>query len=93
MTPDLLYALALIVVVAGFLAVLDRRDRRAADERRVERAAHREEVQVLLQRIHAPELAAHQHATKDATPDEPAVGWDDDEGYWESKGYAPGGDG
>jgi hypothetical protein len=47
------------VVIAGFLALLDRKDRR-----------HAAEIQVLLQRIQAPEVAVAQHASVTSEPDE-----------------------
>jgi hypothetical protein len=50
-------AAALILSVAGFLVILDRRDQRDRDER-----------QMLLQRIQAPEQAVYEHATRAPDP-------------------------
>lgn len=46
-------AVCLILAVAGFLVLLDRKDQR-----------DREERQVLLQRIQAPDAAVYEHATQ-----------------------------
>lgn len=51
---------ALILTVAGFLVLLDRRDARG----KLERDADREERQTLLQRIQAPESATYEHAAQ-----------------------------
>jgi hypothetical protein len=56
---------ALIVTVAGFLVLLDRRDARLTEER----DRDREERQVLLQRIQAPESATYEHAVQQMPPD------------------------
>lgn len=59
----------LALTITGFLILLDRKDARASVERgrvidqfAAERAQHRRELQVLIQRIHAPEAAAIEHA-------------------------------
>lgn len=49
--------IGLFAVILAFLVLLDRRDTRAARER----AADREELQTLLQRIQAPHAAVHEH--------------------------------
>lgn len=49
--------IGLFAVIFAFLVLLDRRDERAVRER----AADREELQVLLQRIQAPHAAVHEH--------------------------------
>jgi hypothetical protein len=51
---------ALILTLAGFLVLLDRKDARA----KLERDADRTERQVLLQRIQAPEAATYEHAAQ-----------------------------
>jgi hypothetical protein len=66
----------LFVTVAAFVILLDRKDKRAHEERqadRLERAA-------LLQRIQAPELAVVRHDVDQVSeaPQPPT----DDEGYW-----------
>jgi hypothetical protein len=49
---------ALILAVAGFLVLLDRRDVRDRAER-----------QILLQRIQAPDAAVYEHAAAQQAPD------------------------
>lgn len=79
---SLLYAIAAIAVICGFLLVLDRRDARA----QLERAADREERQALLQRIQAPSEAVFEHATREAPPVALAPpAFDDDEEYWQAR--------
>lgn len=63
----------LILHTLGFLLVLDRKDARASAERArtldqiiEERVQHRRELQVLIQRIHAPEVAAVRHDAEQA---------------------------
>lgn len=51
---------ALFLTIAGFLVLLDRKDKRERDERAT-----------LLQRIQAPEAATYEHAVQHAPPDEP----------------------
>jgi hypothetical protein len=57
---------ALVLTITGFLALLDRKDARA----KAERDADREERQVLLQRIQAPEAAIVDHSMRNV-PDDP----------------------
>lgn len=63
----------LILTVAGFLVLLDRKDRR-----------EREERGLLLQRIQAPEVAVAQAASTGAA-DLPAVNLEVDEDYWSAQ--------
>ena len=58
MTVALVGLLAFVVV--GFLVVLDRRDKRAHEERQ----AHRLEVVGLVRRVQAPEVAVAQDAAQ-----------------------------
>lgn len=67
-------AAALILTIAGFLVLLDRKDGRA----KLERDADRAERADLLQRIQAPQLAVIDHAQRDAEDDPMPV--TDDEG-------------
>lgn len=76
--------LALIgMTVAGFLVLLDRKDRRM--HKRLD--AHREEVAGLCQRIQAPQVAVAQHAAIGVV-DPPAVNPHDDEDYWAARDEA-----
>lgn len=52
-------AIALIAQTAAFVWIIDRKDKRERDER-----------QVLLQRIQAPEAAVYEHATQNAPEDQ-----------------------
>jgi hypothetical protein len=65
-----IYALAtaLIAQTAAFMWVFDRKDKRERDER-----------QVLLQRIQAPEAAVYEHATRSIPEDEGAYPASDEE--------------
>lgn len=56
---------ALVASIAVFAVILDR----ALERGKRERDADREERQVLLQRIQAPEAAVYEHATLPAQPD------------------------
>lgn len=56
---------ALILAITGFLVLLDRKDARA----KLERDADRQERQVLLQRIQAPEAAVYEHAIQNQPED------------------------
>lgn len=62
------YALiaALITQSALIVWLLDRKDSRQLEERE----ASREELQVLLQRIQAPQAAVIEHSTRDYEPDD-----------------------
>jgi hypothetical protein len=75
MTVGLLACLTL--TVAGFIWLLDRKDKRA----HLERDRHREETQVLLQRIQAPDVAVVAHDV-DRTVGAPQPPVSDD-AYWE----------
>jgi hypothetical protein len=66
---------ALVAVNAAYLLLLDRRDRRDREDR----AADRRQVQYLLQRIQAPELAVIEHAQADVQADDPVPVTDADE--------------
>lgn len=64
------------LVIAGFLLLSDRKDKRATehtqaliDRMREQDTVHRTEVQSLLQRIQAPEIAVMQHQMQNL-PDE-----------------------
>jgi hypothetical protein len=57
---------ALILTIAGFLVLLDRKDARGKQER----DADRKERQTLLQRIQAPEAAVVDHSMR-LVPDDP----------------------
>lgn len=77
------------VALAGFLVLLDRKDKRAVEAVQVTRleherallvlvdrmrdseVAHRGEVQTLLQRIQAPEVAVVQHQQESAVDENP----------------------
>jgi hypothetical protein len=67
---------ALVVTVAAFVVLLDRKDKRAHAEREAQRA----ETQVLLQRIQAPELAVVEHQVQQAV-EAPQPPQTDDE-FW-----------
>lgn len=56
---------ALILTVAGFLTLLDRKDARS----KAERDADRDERQILLQRIQAPQSAVVEHSMRDVSED------------------------
>lgn len=76
--------LALIgLTIAGFLVLLDRKDKRMHE--RLE--AHRQEVRDLCVHIQAPQLAVAQRAAEGAV-DMPAVHPDDDEDYWAAQEQA-----
>lgn len=71
-----------VVLLAGFQEF---RHSRAQDRFQVERDQWASERQTLLQRIQAPEVAVTQHQVDNAGPDLPAVGIDDDAGYWKAR--------
>lgn len=64
----------LVLLAAGFLILLDRKDQRQAKERAE-----------LYQRIQAPEVAVIDHQLQTSPPSPPSVGFEDDAGWWESK--------
>lgn len=53
----------LAVVVVGFLFVIDRKDKRAHDERE----AHRKELQIVLNRIQDPTVAVNETTQREPT--------------------------
>jgi hypothetical protein len=68
---------ALVVTVAAFVILLDRKDRRAHEERQADRL----ERAGLLQRIQAPELAVVEHQVAGVTDAPQPPGTDDE--YWQ----------
>lgn len=73
----------LALTIAGFLVVLDRRDKRQHEDRQAQRL----EIAGLLQRIQAPQLAVAQHQAQDAR-DLPAVNPFDHVDYWDAQNAA-----
>lgn len=59
------------LALAGFLVLLDRKDKRTLETLERDREAHRAEVQTLLQRIQAPEIAVVEHQQATAVDENP----------------------
>lgn len=77
----ILCLIAAVLVIGGFLVVIDRRDKRA----HVEREAQRAELQVVLNRIQAPEVAVVQSLDNQPPTELRYVPFDDDAAYWANR--------
>lgn len=80
---------ALVVTIAAFIWLTDRKDRRHQAEREALTQPPTEWLAVienLCQRLQAPEHAIIEHQIANVPPSPPAVGFDDDEGFHEAQG-------